>query len=121
MVTLIQLTDNIKPEMMNEPVEFVTKNNNMVIATTHGKTVQIKNLNSSQGWVPNTPVKVDCTCDDFKYRRAYVLWKHGALLYPENYLLEPPKKTNPGMVVSGCKHITRVAQEILESTQGANK
>ena len=53
----------------------------------------------------DTKVKVSCSCEDFKFRWAYVLYKEGALLNPNTFVLEPPKKTNPDQIMNDCKHI----------------
>ena len=113
-VKLIQLTDNIRQDMLNQPVKYAQADPNLVVAETHEKVVTIKNETPALGWAPQTQVTVDCTCPDFQFRWAYVLWKHDGLLYPEKYVLEPPKKKNPGMTVGACKHVTRVIQDLLE-------
>ena len=53
----------------------------------------------------NSKVRVACTCDDFKFRWAYILYQRGALLHPNRFVLEPPKITNPNMEINACKHI----------------
>ena len=53
----------------------------------------------------NSKVRVFCNCDDFAFRRAYVLAKQDALLRPHDFILTPPKKTNPNEILSVCKHI----------------
>ena len=49
--------------------------------------------------------KVSCTCEDFKFRWAYVLWQQDALLHPKTFILTPPEKTNPNETLNACKHI----------------
>lgn len=55
--------------------------------------------------LPTSKCRVSCTCHDFQFRWAYVLWKKDALLNPRNYVLEPPKITNPDGILNACKHI----------------
>lgn len=59
-----------------------------------------------------SPVKLYCDCDFFKYNLAYALYKQDSLLYPENFILTPPKKKNTSLTLSGCKHIILVAQSV---------
>lgn len=61
-------------------------------------------------------LKVACSCDDFKYRWAYSLHQKGALLNPKNFVLEPPKKTNPDLNINACKHIHAFIKTELAGT-----
>ena len=55
------------------------------------------------------PIKVFCSCPDFRYTFAYVLNNRGALLYkerfPKIFFEIPPKHRNPYQIPWGCKHI----------------
>lgn len=53
----------------------------------------------------DSKVKVCCSCEDFKFRWAFVLDKEGALLNPRNFQLTPPVVTNPDEVMNACKHV----------------
>jgi len=54
------------------------------------------------------PIRVYCSCPDFKYRRAYVLKLHRNLIARKVLglaLIEPPLITNPLMRPGVCKHV----------------
>lgn len=79
------------------------------IANNHEVHIDIFNNRISS----DTPVKVYCNCDFFKYNLAYSLLKNDGLLFPENFTkLFPPKSKNPGLSLSGCKHIILIAKTI---------
>jgi hypothetical protein len=61
----------------------------------------------------NSMIKVACTCDDFKFRWAAVLYQKDALIKPTRFRLDPPKKTNPNMIVGGCKHINEYIIHVM--------
>jgi len=67
----------------------------------------------------DSKVKVYCSCPDFAYTFAYVLYKHDALLYPEEFPIEfktiPPKKRNPQQIPFVCKHIYTILKYCLEN------
>lgn len=115
MLTIAALTANVKddPDIHVE----LTKSADGVFYQgdiNFGKyTVQVKNGTPELGWVPEARVQVSCTCPDFQYRWAYVLYKHGSLLNKENYVLEPPKERNPAMKIGCCKHAAKTLREIL--------
>lgn len=48
---------------------------------------------------------VYCTCEDFRFRWAAILYTKQALLYPNRFRLDPPKITNPDGISNACKHI----------------
>lgn len=54
-------------------------------------------------------IKVNCTCDDFKYRFRYVADQYGASTRKES---RPPKITNPELDGAICKHITYLLTHI---------
>ena len=58
-------------------------------------------------------IKVACTCEDFKFRWAYVLYQQGALLNPKTFQLTPPDKTNPQGKMNACKHIHTFIKKLL--------
>lgn len=59
----------------------------------------------TEKFTEHTKMQVNCNCDDFKFRCAYVLFKHQALLAPQNFVLTPPKVMNPTETLKTCKHI----------------
>jgi len=63
----------------------------------------------------NSNIKVSCTCDDFKFRWAAVLYTKDALIKPTRFRLDPPKKTNPNMDVGACKHVNEFIIHIMSS------
>jgi len=66
----------------------------------------------------NSKVKIYCSCPDFAYTFAYVLYKRNALLYPEEFPIEfktiPPRIRNPHHIPFVCKHVYTVLKVCLE-------
>ena len=66
----------------------------------------------------NSPLKIYCSCPDFRYTFAYVLYKHDALLYenefPDEFKTIPPKKRNPYQIPFACKHVYTVLWHIYK-------
>ena len=116
-LTISTLMKNIK-EDDTMVVDLKQETPDFYSASVNDKyTVQVKNLTMAIGWTSEAKVKVDCECADFMYRWSYVLGKHDALLYPNKYVNEPPKKTNPGLKIGACKHVGKVLRELLENTE----
>lgn len=53
----------------------------------------------------NSIIKVDCTCDSFKFEFANAIRASDGLLYPEKYLEKPSRSRNIYQYVVGCKHL----------------
>lgn len=90
--------------------------NNIYYVSIGTKNVQI-NFNSY--------IKVYCTCPDFAYTYAYVLYKNDALLYPDEFPVEfktiPPKKRNPDQIIFICKHVYTILKYCLENNLQFNE
>lgn len=86
---------NSKPGMLN----------GILFSKKSGKGYNIVVQTNTDQLLPTSLVRVYCNCDDFKFRWAYVLHKFEALIAPQNFILLPPKQTNPNMTVGCCKHI----------------
>ena len=67
----------------------------------------------------NSFVSVYCSCPDFAYTFAYVLYKNNSLLYPNEFPIEfltiPPKKRNPQQIPFVCKHCYTVLKYCLQT------
>jgi hypothetical protein len=61
-------------------------------------------------------IKVDCTCQSFKYEFAYAINFDDGLLLPDNYemLTKKPKKRNIYNYPTGCKHLIKLGQMIYQ-------
>ena len=117
MVKIIQLTSNDK-QQDDMSVAFITKNDKEIVATVENKyRCEILKTDNIDYWNNNTNVKVFCSCSDFQFRWAYTLYKHGALLYAENFVLTPPKIKNPGNKVGACKHINATIRKLLNNNK----
>jgi hypothetical protein len=79
--------------------------NGVAVNKKSGKAYNITVHMDTKDMTDKSKVKVACTCEDFKFRWAYVLWKQDALLNPKTFQLTPPDKTNPDQTMSACKHI----------------
>jgi len=82
--------------------------------STKGYNVEIEM--DTEHLTPDSNLKVSCTCDDFKFRWAYVLYEQDALLNPKTFVLEPPKKTNPKGNTNACKHIHTFMKTELDNS-----
>ena len=67
----------------------------------------------------NSNIKVYCSCPDFAYTFAYVLYKHDSLLFPYEFPIEfrtiPPRKRNPQQIPFVCKHLYTIIQFCLHN------
>lgn len=121
MINWQELTKNISSKDMNDFGEFrETKHDNhilsgFVVSKNSGKPYAIQIQMDTELFSLNSRVKVFCNCDDFKFRWAYVLHKFNALIAPQNFVLLPPKQTNPNMEIGCCKHI-KVFLELANHT-----
>ena len=69
--------------------------------------------------VPHSQVRVNCSCDDFQFRWAWVLDQRGALLDRGRFVLTPPNVTNPTHKLGACKHVNEFIRN--ELTHGVQK
>ena len=60
----------------------------------------------------SSEVMLSCGCQFFTYNLAYGLYKQGSLYSPESFVLRPPKSKNTSLILSGCKHIVKIAREL---------
>ena len=88
----------------------------VVVNKKSGKGYNVSIQMDTKKMEPNSNVKVMCSCDDFKFRWAYVLYTKGALLNPKNFVLEPPNKTNPNQTMNACKHIHTFIKAEMDNT-----
>ena len=92
-------------------------NNILTIIGKVGNHNQVFELSKSKTLL-NSEVKLYCSCESFKYEFYYALLKHGAIpkqythIFESNNNLLSPKKKNIHNIVSGCKHIISLANEI---------
>lgn len=111
MIPWSDLTKDISSKDMDDFGEFrETKDvDNLVagfvVSKGSGKAYSIQVQMDTAHLGPHSKVKVFCNCDNFKFQWAYVLFKHDALIAPQNFILLPPKQTNPNLAVGCCKHI----------------
>ena len=60
----------------------------------------------------SSEVTLSCGCQFFTYNLAYGLYKQNSLYNPESFVLRPPKSKNTSLILSGCKHIVKIAREL---------
>lgn len=88
----------------------VNENQIYIEAVANGHNVQLmiydKELQVS------SHVQLHCDCKFFAFNLAFGLHQHTSLLHPESFVLVPPKSKNTSLVLSGCKHVIKVAREI---------
>ena len=111
MIQWTELTKDISAKDMDDFGEFrETKDEpniiaGFVISKGSGKAYSIQVQMDTRSLVQTSRVKVFCNCDNFKFQWAYVLHKWNALISPQNFILLPPKQTNPNLDLGCCKHI----------------
>lgn len=88
----------------------------VVINKKSAKAYNIEILMDEEMLTLDSNVKVSCSCHDFKFRWAYVLYKQDALLKPNEYVLEPPKVTNPDHNINACKHLHKFMSDERDRT-----
>ena len=80
--------------------------------------VSIGILSTSKYLHQNDPIKVYCSCPDFRYTFSYVLYKHQALLYEEEFppifKQVPPRVRNPYQIPFACKHVYTVLWHMIK-------
>ena len=117
---MIPVKDLIKPPkdldtMITRKVnDFDYKVNGVAVNKKSGKGYNITIMMDTKELTMDSNVKVVCTCEDFKYRWAYVLYTKDALLNPKTFQLTPPEKTNPNEVMNACKHIHAFMKNEME-------
>ena len=84
-----------------------------IVNNTTGKAYNIVLKMDTPKLVPETNFSVFCSCDDFKFRWAWVLNEHDSLLAPQTFILTPPKKTNSAHKLDVCKHIKVFLKKIV--------
>ena len=111
--TFKHLEKNVKPLNINT-INASLINNIITVKTIINEHELELNVFDNQ-LRPNSPCKIYCDCDFFKFSLAYGLYKADALLYPERFVLKPPKTKNTFLTLSGCKHIILVARAIYQN------
>lgn len=105
------LTENISRKDMDDFGEFRESHHGngilagIVVSKGSSKAYSIQVQMDTDTLQKNSKVKVFCNCDNFKFQWAYVLHKYNALIAPQNFILLPPKQTNPNQNIGCCKHI----------------
>ncbi len=65
----------------------------------------------------NSPCKVFCTCESFKYEFANSVFRSGSLLKPIEFvrsIIKRPKEKNEFNIASGCKHIVALVRQVIK-------
>jgi hypothetical protein len=65
----------------------------------------------------NSPVKVFCSCESFKYEFANAVFRAESLLKSLSFvrsIISRPKEKNQYNVPSGCKHIVALARQVIK-------
>lgn len=122
MINWKTLTKNITRKDMDDFGEFrETHHGNgllagIVVSKNSGKAYSIQIHMDTNELSDKSQVKVYCNCDNFKFQWAYVLYKHNALIAPQNFILSPPNQKNPNQEIGCCKHI-KVFLELAHEKQ----
>jgi hypothetical protein len=65
----------------------------------------------------NSPCKIFCTCESFKYEFANAVFRSGSLLKSLEFvrsIIKRPKEKNQYNIPSGCKHIVALSRQIIK-------
>lgn len=107
------------------PVKILISNlekidNKLVITGETDKYVSVIAINDIDKFDINNEVQINCNCESFKYEFQTPVYNSGGLYHTRlintSHLTVLPKEKNQFMVVSGCKHIIKLAQIILSNT-----
>jgi hypothetical protein len=118
MISIKKLMVNLKDRATMVTRKGITRDffiSGVCVSKHSGKAYNIEIEMDTQNLQPDTKVRVACSCPDFKFRWAYVLHKQGALLHPSNFILTPPKITNPNEIEATCKHLHIFAMNELNN------
>lgn len=91
--------------------------NNIVIHASTNKYQQELEIHDKTIHI-NSPVKIFCSCESFKFEFANSVFKTGSLLNQLDLLksiVTRPKEKNQHNIPSGCKHIVALIRQILKS------
>jgi hypothetical protein len=72
----------------------------------------------------NSPCKVFCTCESFKYEFANAVFRSGSLLKSLEFvrsIIKRPKEKNQYNIPSGCKHIVALSRYIIKHNHKLSK
>jgi len=112
-------------------IKVVLKDNNIFIYGNTNSHKQIILFYLENTIIPNgsilssivnidTPIKVECDCQSFKYEFEYVLGNDN-LVYPRNFNMNSgPREKNPLYIKSGCKHIIALGRYIDKNKHTIN-
>lgn len=109
-LTFKNLNEKIKKVIVNDITIKQESDKFIVTAIANDHQVELNIFGNKLS--TNCPTAIFCDCAFFKYSLAYGLYKNNSLLYPENFILKPPKSKNLSLSLSGCKHIIVVAQAL---------
>ena len=105
------LEDKIKDVKIDKlQAKKINDNQIYIDAAANGHAVQFMIYDSKLE--VSSRVQIQCDCKFFTYNLAFGLHQHTSLLHPESFVLVPPKSKNTSLVLSGCKHVIKVAREI---------
>jgi hypothetical protein len=65
----------------------------------------------------NSPCRVFCSCESFKFEFANAVFRAGSLLKSIDFvrsIISRPKEKNEYNIASGCKHIVALARESMK-------
>lgn len=105
-----------KTIVFNNISSNITEKNTIIIKSTTNKYIQEIEIHDEKIHL-NSPCKVFCSCESFKFEFANPVFKSGSLLKPIEFIrsvVSRPKERNEFNIPSGCKHIVALARATLK-------
>lgn len=107
---------SIKSVVFNNITPIVNENGTIFIKSSTDRYTQEVEIQDENIHL-NSPCKIFCSCESFKYEFANAVFKSGSLLKSIEFIrsiVSRPKEKNQFNIPSGCKHIVALCRQILK-------
>lgn len=107
---------SIKDIVFNKITPTINENGTIFIRSTTNKYTQEVEIQDETIHL-NSPCKIFCSCESFKYEFANAVFKSGSLFKQVEFIrsiVSRPKEKNQFNIPSGCKHIVALCRQILK-------
>jgi hypothetical protein len=106
----------VKEVVFNNITTTVTENNTILVKSSTNKYEQEIEIQDDVIHL-NSPCKIYCSCESFKYEFANAVFKSGNLLKQIKFIrsmISRAKEKNKYNIPSGCKHIVALSRQVLK-------
>ncbi len=108
--------ESIKSVVFNNITPTINENGTIFIKSSTNKYTQEMEIKDETIHL-NSPCKIFCSCESFKFEFANAVFKSGSLLKSIEFIrsiVSRPKEKNQFNIPSGCKHIIALSRQILK-------